>query len=306
MYNLDSAESLKDIFKDLIRAWQLYLRGCVRSYFKEHPRLKRIMRTGVTVAIVFIFLGVISLFWLIRTMAYGQEELLVGPVVYTPILSILSKLSSLTFGGSLMVMFLHFARKRFEQFKRVFDFLAVSLGLTLLSPLFLIIAILIKFDSPGPAFFCQERLGKNGRIFKMWKFRTMRYNAEMETGPVWTAEQDPRITNLGKFLRKSHLDEIPQLINVFKGEMSLIGPRPERPEFTEMINGHIPNFNQRLKVRPGITGLAQVRYSYGASVKDAARKLKYDLLYIKRMCWMLEMRILFWTVGRVLTGEGAR
>ncbi len=236
-------------------------------------------------------------------MAYGQEDIALMGTGWT---TALSKLFPWAMGSSLMAMFVHFARKKFEQFKHLFDFLGASLGLLLLSPLFLIIAILIKFDSPGPVFFCQERLGKNGRIFKMWKFRTMRYKAEMETGPVWAAEQDPRITNLGKFLRKSHLDEIPQLINVFKGEMALIGPRPERPEFTEMINGHIRNFNQRLKVRPGITGLAQVRYSYGASIKDAARKLKYDLLYIKRMCWMLEMRILFWTVGRVLTGEGAR
>ena len=125
-------------------------------------------------------------------------------------------------------------------------------------------------------------------------------------GPVWAGEDDPRITRLGRFLRKSHIDEIPQLINVFKGEMSLVGPRPERPEMIKEINSRIPNFNQRLKIKPGITGLAQVRYNYGASFKDAARKLEYDILYIKKMCWLLDFRIIYWTVGRALTGEGAR
>ena len=196
--------------------------------------------------------------------------------------------------------------RRFQGFKRGFDFLVAGLGLILLSPLFLIVSILIRIDFPGPAFFRQERLGKDGKIFKMWKFRTMNTDAELETGPVWAAEGDPRITRLGRFLRKSHIDEIPQLINVFKGEMSLIGPRPERPVFVEKINGDIPNFNARLRVKPGITGLAQVRYRYGASIKDAARKLKYDLLYIKRMCWILDFQIILWTFGRVLTGEGAR
>ena len=197
-------------------------------------------------------------------------------------------------------------RRRFQGVKRGFDFLVAALGLILLSPLFLILSILIRIDFPGPAFFRQERLGKDGKIFKMWKFRTMRTDAELETGPVWAREEDPRITRLGHFLRRAHIDELPQLINVFKGEMSLIGPCPERPVFAEKINSHIPNFNERLKVKPGITGLAQVRYRYGASIKDAARKLKYDLIYIKQMCWMLDIRIIFWTVGRVLTGEGAR
>jgi exopolysaccharide biosynthesis polyprenyl glycosylphosphotransferase len=288
-------------FENLIDAWREYLRYCF--YSKQLRKLRRIMFRRVITILFFILIGIISILWSIKAFVYGQEELTVGPVIYAPILS---RFFSLTFGSSLIAMFIHFARKKFQQFKRLFDFLTASLGLVLVSPLMLIIAILIKFDSPGPVFFCQERLGKNGKIFKMWKFRTMRYNAEMGTGPVWAAEADPRITHLGNFLRKSHLDEIPQLINVFKGEMSLIGPRPERLEFTEMINGHIRNFNQRLKVRPGITGLAQVRYRYGASIKDAARKLKYDLLYIKRMCWMLDLRIMFWTVGRVLSGEGAR
>lgn len=248
----------------------------------------------------FIFLGLISIFWLTKSLAYGQEDLVMGTFRYTP------NFFPLTAVSSLIAMLLHFARRKFAGFKRLFDFLVVSLSLVVLSPLMLIIAILIKFDSPGPVFFRQERVGRKGRIFKIWKFRTMRHNAEIETGPVWAVEDDPRITALGSFLRKSHLDEIPQLINVFKGEMSIIGPRPERPEFVKLINGSIENFDGRLNVRPGITGLAQVRYRYGASIKDAVRKLRYDLLYIKRMCWLLDMQILVWTFGRVLTGEGAR
>ena len=287
-------EELINEFKNLIDAWREYLRDC----FYSKPIYRRLM-----VTLFFILVGIISFFWLVKSTAYGQEELILEAAGYR---AILLRIFPFTLGSSIIAMFIHFARKKFEQFKRVFDFLAVSLGLILVSPLFLIIAILIKIDSEGPVFFKQDRVGKMGMIFKMWKFRTMRNNAELETGPAWAAEDDPRITRLGLFLRKCHIDELPQLINVFKGEMSLIGPRPERPVFVEEINGHITNFNGRLKVRPGITGLAQVRYRYGASIKDAARKLKYDLLYIKRMCWLLDLRIMFWTVGRVLSGEGAR
>ncbi len=219
----------------------------------------------------------------------------------------LAELIPLTTGSALLTgIFIQIAKKGFFAFKRVFDIVAACVGLVVLFPLFVIIGILIKIDSSGPLFFRQKRAGKDGEIFNIWKFRTMRPGAEIETGPVWAAEDDPRITRVGRFLRKSHLDELPQLINVFKSEMSIIGPCPERPVFIEKINGSISNYNQRLKVRPGITGLAQVRYRYGASIKDAAEKLRYDLLYIKRMCWMLDFKILFSTVGKALSGDGAR
>jgi len=215
------------------------------------------------------------------------------------IFSLISKIS-------LVITFAFWARIRYSSFKRLFDFLFATAGLILASPLFIIIAFLIKLDSKGSIFFKQQRVGRNGKIFNMWKFRTMREYAELESGPVWAKDDDPRVTRVGRFLRKSHLDELPQLINVFKGDMSLIGPRPERYMFIEMIHRHIPEYKERLKVKPGITGLAQVRYKYGASVKDAAKKLKYDLLYIKKMCWLLDFQILWWTAEKILTGEGAR
>jgi len=254
--------------------------------------------------ITLFILGIMSAVWTVRGIIYGHQDTIFGEIGYR--LGLDRHLPTIIGGIIVVVMFICLARKRFQSFKRGFDLLGVGLGLILASPLLLIVTILIKIDSTGSIFFKQERVGKDEKIFNMWKFRTMRNNAELETGAVWAAEEDPRITRLGRFLRKCHIDELPQFINVFKGEMSLIGPRPERPVFVDKINGYIPNYNERLKVRPGITGLAQVRYRYGASIRDAQRKLRYDLLYIKEMCWMLDVRIMLWTVGRVLTGVGAR
>lgn len=238
--------------------------------------------------------------WWVRSSVYAQPQAALKP----------SSSFALAFpwlmGGGVVSVAVGVARANYYGFKRIYDCFVSGLALIILSPLFLIIGILIKMDSQGSVFFKQERLGQYGKLFNMWKFRTMRNNAELETGPVWAEDNDPRITRIGQFLRKSHLDELPQLLNVFVGDMSLIGPRPERPEFTQTIGNHVPDFAQRLRIRPGITGLAQVRYQYGASLKDAARKLKYDLLYIRRMCWLLDFQIIVWTLGRVLTGEGAR
>ena len=157
--------------------------------------------------------------------------------------------------------------------KRLADIALSLIGLVLLSPLALIISILIKIDSAGPVFYRQERQGKDGRIFEIWKFRTMRHNAELETGPVWASKDDPRITRIGAFLRNSHLDELPQLINVLRGEMAIVGPCAERPELAKEIKKHIPGFDMRLRVKPGITGLAQVKFRYASSVTEVARKL---------------------------------
>lgn len=190
--------------------------------------------------------------------------------------------------------------------KDVLDkFLALA-GLVVTTPLMLITALLIKLDSPGPVLFKQERVGEKGRPFVLIKFRTMYHGAEDTSGPVWAKENDERITRIGKVIRKLRIDEIPQMINVLKGEMSFIGPRPERPYFVEKLHKIIPFYTQRLAVKPGITGWAAVKYQYGASVDDAAEKLQYDLYYIKNMSLLLDTLIGFMTILVVLTGKGSR
>jgi lipopolysaccharide/colanic/teichoic acid biosynthesis glycosyltransferase len=168
------------------------------------------------------------------------------------------------------------------------------------------VAAAIKLTSNGPVVYSQERVGRFGDRFKIYKFRTMRVDAEAE-GPLWAAgSEDPRLTRVGGFLRRTHLDELPQLLNVFRGDMSLVGPRPERPHFVATLHGAIPSYDERLLVKPGMTGLAQVHYHYDASLADVRKKLRYDLLYVKRMCLMLDMQILAWTFLVVGTGRGLR
>ncbi len=190
--------------------------------------------------------------------------------------------------------------------KRIVDGFSAVVGLIIVSPIMAVIALAIKLDSKGPALYVQERVGRLGKPFQMYKFRTMGINAEI-SGPVWAARgHDPRVTRLGAFLRKSHLDELPQLFNVLKGEMSLVGPRPERPCFVETLNREIPRYDERLFIKPGMTGLAQVHYRYDQTLADVKRKLRFDLLYMKRMCLMLDARILAWTLLVVVTGRGVR
>lgn len=209
-------------------------------------------------------------------------------------------------GSGLLAALVRFARRRFEEFKRGFDIVASILGLVLSLPLSLLAIVLIKLESEGPVFFRQTRVGKGGYLFEILKFRTMINDAELQTGPVWAKENDPRVTSFGRFLRKSRIDEIPQLINVLRGEMSIIGPRPERPEFVSMLSEEISDYQKRLKVKPGITGLAQIKQSYDSTIKDVRKKVKFDILYIKRMCFLTDLRILLGTVLVVLTGRGAR
>jgi exopolysaccharide biosynthesis polyprenyl glycosylphosphotransferase len=173
-------------------------------------------------------------------------------------------------------------------------------------PIFLFVALAIKVDSRGPVFFRQERVGERGRIFTLLKFRTMVEQAEVFTGPVWTTEDDPLITRVGRWLRKTRLDEFPQILNVLKGEMSFIGPRPERPQFVAQLQEKIPYYAQRHTIKPGITGWAQVRYRYGATIQDAEEKLQYDLYYVKNMSPFLDMLILLSSIQVVLFGKGAR
>ena len=202
-----------------------------------------------------------------------------------------------------------FRRTRWFLFiKRVFDIVAAVIGLVLALPLSIFTALLVKLDSPrDPVLYHQERVGLNGALFTIHKFRTMRSDAEAVTGPVWSAgDSDPRITRVGRFLRKTRLDEIPQLWNVLRGDMSLIGPRPERPSFVEQLTQQIPFYGQRHVVKPGVTGWAQIRYSYGASVEDAIEKMQYDLYYVKHISLTFDVVIALETIKTVVLRRGAK
>ena len=192
--------------------------------------------------------------------------------------------------------------------KRLFDIAASVCGLILATPLMVVSALLVKLESPrDPILYHQERVGLNGTSFTIHKFRTMRTDAEAGSGPVWSkGDGDPRITVVGRFMRKSRLDEIPQLWNVLRGDMSLIGPRPERPAFVQQLTEQIPFYGQRHVVKPGVTGWAQVRYSYGASVEDAIEKMQYDLYYVKHLSLRFDIMIALETIKTVVLRRGAR
>jgi sugar transferase (PEP-CTERM system associated) len=189
--------------------------------------------------------------------------------------------------------------------KRFIDIFTATIGLLLSWPLMLLVALGIKLTSPGPIFHHQKRVGLNNRIVTIHKFRSMRPDAEAKTGAVWSQVNDPRVTPIGRFLRRTRLDELPQLWNVLIGEMSFVGPRPERPEFVEGLTESIPFYGQRHVVRPGLTGWAQVRHSYGASVADSLQKLQYDLFYIKNMSVAFDLFIMLETVRTVLMRKGS-
>ena len=190
--------------------------------------------------------------------------------------------------------------------KRTGDLLLSIIMLILLAPVLIVVAILIKLDSRGPVFFSQERVGEYRKPYMVHKFRSMVQDAEEQSGPVWAQSNDSRATRVGKFIRKWRIDEFPQLFNVIKGEMSFVGPRPEREFFVEELEEAIPYYGERFSVKPGVTGWAQVNYPYGASVEDAKEKLNYDLFYIKNMSIFMDMMVVMRTVKTVLFGEGAR
>ena len=190
--------------------------------------------------------------------------------------------------------------------KRVIDVIVAFLGLLLGTPLALMTALAIKLESPGPIFYRQERVGQNEKHFTLLKFRSMTADAEAKVGPVWATENDPRVTRVGAIIRKLRIDEIPQMINVLKGEMSFVGPRPERPFFVERLKQNIPYYDLRHSVKPGITGWAQISYRYGDSEQDAVEKLQYDLYYIKHMSPVFDLQIIFESLKVILFGSGAR
>ena len=193
----------------------------------------------------------------------------------------------------------------YEVSRRALDVIGSLLLLAFAVPLLLLVAFLIKVDSTGPVLYRQSRVGLHGRIFTMLKFRSMRVDAEV-AGPCWATDRDPRMTRIGAFIRATRLDEVPQLLNVLRGEMSLVGPRPERPHFVQQLAAIIPRYNERTHVLPGITGWAQINYPYGASVEDARAKLAFDLFYINNRALLLDLRILLRTIPVVLFRIGAR
>ena len=188
--------------------------------------------------------------------------------------------------------------------KRMFDFLMSFILLLSLFPIFILIGIIIKINSKGPIIYSQERLGYNGQPFNIYKFRSMVADAEQESGPVWTLDDDPRITSFGQMLRKYRIDEFPQLINVFLGQMSLIGPRPERPYFIERLKEKFPLYERRFRVRPGITGWSQIKHPSDIKEEDVRQKLRYDFYYIENLSFNLDLKIFISTMAVVLSGRG--
>ncbi len=200
----------------------------------------------------------------------------------------------------------YFTQKRiFTITKAIPECFLALIGLIIASPLLAIAAVIIKIESPGPVLYRQERVGLKGKTFYLYKLRSMRSDAEKD-GPVWAMENDTRITRFGQFIRKTRIDELPQLFNVLKGDMSLVGPRPERPVFVEQLNKVIPYYALRHYVKPGVTGWAQIRYPYGASEEDALRKLEYDLYYVKYMSIQIDLWVIFQTIKTMLFLKGSR
>jgi len=189
--------------------------------------------------------------------------------------------------------------------KRLLDLVVAAAGLLLAAPLMLLVALAVRLDSPGPVFFRQGRVGRGGREFTLWKFRSMKTDAEAG-GARWAVERDPRVTRVGRFIRKTRLDELPQLWNVLVGDMSLVGPRPERRMFVDQLKEQCEWYEQRLVVRPGLTGWAQVKAPYASTFEESIEKLKFDLFYIKNLSLFLDISILLSTARIVLLGRGAR
>jgi sugar transferase (PEP-CTERM system associated) len=190
--------------------------------------------------------------------------------------------------------------------KRMMDILLSSAGFALSFPIMCLVALAIRLETKGPIVYRQVRVGKGGRQFEVLKFRSMSVDAELNGQAMWAANNDPRVTRVGAFIRKYRLDELPQFINIIRGEMSFVGPRPERPFFVQQLRDAIPYYDERHSVRPGLTGWAQIRYGYGSSVADAQRKLEYDLFYLKNMSILFDCVIVFGTIRIVFAGQNSR
>jgi exopolysaccharide biosynthesis polyprenyl glycosylphosphotransferase len=188
--------------------------------------------------------------------------------------------------------------------KRLIDIVTAFIILSVFSPLWLLLGLAIKVNSRGPILYRQERVGLNGKRFMAFKFRSMVQDAELDTGPVWADKDDPRITKIGRFMRRFRLDEIPQFINVIRGQMSVVGPRPERPYFVQQLSEEFPFYYRRHKVRPGISGWAQIKHPYDSDLEDVQEKLKYDFFYIENAGLSLDLKIMVSTMAVMLSGKG--
>ena len=220
---------------------------------------------------------------------------------------LMSKISIVNLRPSWILFSQGFQRTTWIMFtKRAMDLVAAVCGLVLSAPITLITAVAIKLDGPGPVLYRQERVGQNEKPFMLYKFRSMVCDAEAKCGPSWAGKDDPRVTRVGRIIRKLRIDEIPQMFNVLKGEMSFVGPRPERPFFVSQLKEKIPYYQFRFSVKPGITGWAQISYPYGDSEADAIEKLQYDLYYTKYLSSLFDLQIIFETIKVILLGRGAR
>jgi len=205
-------------------------------------------------------------------------------------------------GTSFIAMSVRFMHRKYHEAKPWFDRIAALFMLAVAAPIIGACALLVKMTSRGPAFYTQERVGKDGKVFEIVKLRSMRIDAETGTGPVWANQEDSRTTPIGAILRNTHLDELPQLLNVLRGEMSLVGPRPERPYFVKKLEKAVPGYGERLAVKPGITGLAQINAPADTTLQDVERKVEFDNMYIQRMCWMMDFVVILKTL-RKFTGR---
>lgn len=293
--------------------------GFVRLHLDEEPHVSRdrIVEMGTSLAETARRLGVADVVLAVRERRGGVlplSQLLECKLQGLSVLDLstyferaLGQVNLDTLRASWLIFGEGFRQGKLRTFvKRATDILASSVLIVLSAPVMVLTVAAIAIEDGFPILYRQERVGQGGRVFRVLKFRSMRRDAEKDGNPRWAKANDDRVTRVGRFIRKVRIDELPQLINVLKGDMSLVGPRPERPFFVEDLNRQIPYYAARHSIKPGVTGWAQVRYHYGSSLDDAVQKLQYDLYYVKNHRLVLDLLILFETVGVVLTGKGAK
>jgi sugar transferase (PEP-CTERM system associated) len=286
-----------------MECWARLLRAELRTNSKELAGLARYHQVDLVVAAMDEKRGRMPMDELLRCRMLGAP-VMTGEEFFE---TIAERILAERINASWLVFEPGFVTGPFRRFtKRSFDICVSALGLILSLPLALLTALAVKLDSPGPVIYRQERVGQHGRPFMVNKFRSMTVDAEKDSGPVWAQADDPRVTRVGRLIRKLRLDEIPQMWNVLKGDMSFVGPRPERPAFVQRLQERLPYYSERHNVKPGVTGWAQVCYPYGSSEAAALEKLNYDLYYIKHSSLTMDITIMLQTIKIILFGAGSR